>query len=73
MWQRRSSAASSDTDTRGKTYELGGPSVYTFKELMQMMLREIDRKRLLVPVPFFAAYVKAFFLQLRRSSASRRC
>jgi len=53
-----------DTDTHGKTYELGGPSIYTFKELMQMMLREIDRERLLVPVPFFAAYVKAFFLQL---------
>ena len=38
--------------TRGRTFELGGPSVYTFKELMQLMLREICRKRALVPVPF---------------------
>jgi NADH dehydrogenase len=53
-----------NTDTRGKTYELGGPSVYSFKQLMQIMLHETGRKRLLVPVPFFLAYVKAFFLQL---------
>jgi NADH dehydrogenase len=53
-----------NTDTRGKTYELGGPCVYTFKQLMQIMLHETGRKRLLVPVPFFAAYLKAFFLQL---------
>ena len=29
-------------------------TVYTFKELMQIMLRETGRKRLLVPVPFCA-------------------
>jgi NADH dehydrogenase len=53
-----------DVGTRGKTYELGGPSIYTFKQLMQIVLHETGRKRLLMPVPFFAAYVKAFFLQL---------
>jgi NADH dehydrogenase len=53
-----------DTATRGKTYELGGPRVYSFKELMQIMLREIGRKRLLVPLPFFIARIKAFFLQM---------
>jgi NADH dehydrogenase len=53
-----------DADTRGKTYELGGPSTYSFKQLMQIMLHETGRRRLLVPVPFFLAYVKAFFLQL---------
>ena len=47
----------------GKTYELGGPNVYTFKELMQILLHEIARKRLLVPVPFPLAALKAFFLQ----------
>ena len=37
----------------GKTFELGGPRVYTFKELMELMLHEIRRKhRLLLPVPF---------------------
>ncbi len=53
----------SDPATRGKTYELGGPTVYSFKELMQVVLRETGRRRLLVPIPFFAASVKAFFLQ----------
>jgi NADH dehydrogenase len=53
-----------DSATRGKTYELGGPSIYSFKQLMQIMLHETGRRRLLVPVPFFLAYVKAFFLQL---------
>ena len=53
-----------DTATRGKTYELGGPEVYSFKEMMQIMLREIGRKRLLVPLPFFVASMKAFFLQI---------
>ncbi len=38
-----------------KTYELGGPRSYTFKELMQFMLETIDRKRFLVPVPWAAA------------------
>ena len=52
-----------DTSTRGKTYEIGGPTVYSFKALMQVVLAETGRKRLLVPVPFFAAKIKAFFLQ----------
>jgi len=41
--------------TDGKTYELGGPRQYSFKELMALMLEVIDKKRLLVPVPWFAA------------------
>ncbi len=47
----------------GTIYELGGPDVRTFKELMQFVLRTIERKRLLVPLPFFAAKLKAMFLQ----------
>lgn len=37
---------------RGQVFELGGPSVYTFRELMAYILKTIDRKRLLIPVPF---------------------
>ncbi len=48
----------------GRTYELGGPTVYSFKELLQLILRETGRRRLLVPVPFFLAMVKAAFLQI---------
>ncbi len=47
----------------GTVYELGGPEVRTFKELMQFMLATIERRRLLVPLPFFAAKFKAMFLQ----------
>ncbi|MFT3726069.1 MAG: complex I NDUFA9 subunit family protein [Hyphomonadaceae bacterium] len=35
----------------GKTFELGGPRTYTMKELLQYITREIDRPRMLVPVP----------------------
>lgn len=39
----------------GKTFELGGPRVYTFRELMEEILRVTERKRLLVPLPLAAA------------------
>ncbi len=41
--------------TNGTTYELGGPQTYTFKELLQFTLKAIDKRRLLLPVPWFAA------------------
>jgi uncharacterized protein YbjT (DUF2867 family) len=47
----------------GAPYELGGPAVRTFKELMQFLLNIIERRRLLLPVPFELAKVPAFFLQ----------
>jgi len=47
--------AALDPDTAGRDYELGGPGVYTFKALMTLLLREIGRRRLLVPIPFPAA------------------
>ena len=49
---------------RGKTYELGGPMTYSFKQLMQIVCRETGRKRLLVPLPFGLALFKSFFLQM---------
>jgi len=36
----------------GLTYELGGPGIFSFKSLMQLMLKEIGRQRILAPVPF---------------------
>lgn len=47
----------------GTIYELGGPDVRTFRELMEYILATIERKRLLVPLPFFAARFQAQFLQ----------
>jgi uncharacterized protein YbjT (DUF2867 family) len=52
-----------DPSTRGRTYELGGPRVYSFKELMQIVLRETCRRRLLVPLPFSIATLQSLFLQ----------
>ncbi len=46
--------------TTGKTYELGGPNTYTFKELLQFILDTIDKKRFLAPVPWFAASIMGF-------------
>jgi NADH dehydrogenase len=40
---------------RGRVFELGGPNVYTFKHLLQFTLQTIERRRVLAPLPFFAA------------------
>ncbi len=50
-------------DAKGKTYELAGPRIYSFAELMTLMLSEIGRKRLLVPLPFFIADIMGAVLQ----------
>jgi NADH dehydrogenase len=36
----------------GKTYELGGRDVLSFRECMETMLAVVDRKRLFLPLPF---------------------
>jgi uncharacterized protein YbjT (DUF2867 family) len=47
----------------GAIYELGGPDVRTFKELMEFTLATIQRRRLLVPVPFSVLKLQAALLQ----------
>ena len=41
-----------DPDCAGRTYELGGPGVFTFRELMAFVLRETGKARLLLPLPW---------------------
>lgn len=41
----------------GQTFELGGPAIYSFKDLLRLILRETGRNRLLVPMPFFIARI----------------
>jgi NADH dehydrogenase len=41
-----------DTAAAGQTFELAGPSVYTFRELMELVRRETGRNPALVPVPW---------------------
>ena len=43
------------TDAAGRTFELGGPEVWSFKQIFEYILRETGRRRLLAPLPFFAA------------------
>jgi NADH dehydrogenase len=54
-------AALERPEAAGKTYELGGPVVQSFHELMERLLAEIGRRRLLVPLPFGLASLMAFF------------
>jgi NADH dehydrogenase len=48
-----------DPATAGRTYELAGPIVYTLRELVQMTLQLVERRRPLLPVPFAVAKVQA--------------
>ena len=57
-------AALERPEAPGKTYELGGPQILTLKELFELLLKEIGRKRLLLPMPFGLAFLFAFFQEL---------
>ena len=53
-----------DGKTRpGTIYELGGPDVRTFRELMEFVLATTERRRLLVPVPYAWMQLQALYLQ----------
>ncbi len=53
-----------DPATAGRTYELGGPRVYTLRGLTELLLEEIRRKRLLIDLPFGLASLQARLLSL---------
>lgn len=61
-------AAVADMGVEGRAapgiYELGGPDVNTFRELMQQMLQVIRRRRLIVNIPFWMASVMAGVMEL---------
>jgi len=48
----------------GRTYELGGPKIYTFRQLMELMLAEIKRHRHFIDLPFGLASLQARLLSL---------
>ena len=52
-----------DARHRGQAFELGGPSSYSFKEIMEIVLAETGRRRLLGPVPLGLASFYAWFLE----------
>ena len=57
-------AAIDRPETRGRIYELGGPEVMSFRQLMEFVLATTERRRLLVPIPFGLARFQATLLQL---------
>lgn len=44
-------------EASGKTFELGGPEAFSFKQLLEFTLETIGRKRLLIPVPWTVAKI----------------
>jgi uncharacterized protein YbjT (DUF2867 family) len=51
-------------ETAGKTYEFGGPQVYSFKALLELLLTTLNRQRVLIPIPFALAEMQAGLLEL---------
>ena len=52
------------SDTVGRTYEFGGPQVYSFKALLELLLSALNRQRILLPIPFALAEMQAGLLEL---------
>ncbi len=50
-------------DVASGTYELGGPRVASFRECLELMLRVIRRRRLLLDIPMPLARLKAWALE----------
>lgn len=48
-----------DPSSRGHLYELGGPRVYSYKELAQLVAGHIGKRRLYLPLPFFLWHLMA--------------
>jgi uncharacterized protein YbjT (DUF2867 family) len=47
----------------GAIYELGGPEIMTFRQILEYILKETGRSRPLIPLPFSLAKMQASFLQ----------
>lgn len=45
-------AALERPDSAGRVFELGGARAYSYREILRAVLRELGRRRLLMPVPF---------------------
>jgi len=57
-------AALASREAQGQVYELGGPQVFTFKELMRYILKQTRRRRLLLPIPWWLARIQGAVLGL---------
>ncbi len=55
------SIASNHFNAVGKTYELGGPNTYSFRQIYDFLNETIQRKRFSLPLPFFVATILGHF------------
>ena len=60
-------AALDRDESKGKIYDLGGPETLSFRQIYERLFAHTGRARMLVPVPFGIAKVKAAFLSLMPS------
>ena len=51
-------------DIDAKIVECMGPETLTFKQILEKLLRSIEKKRILIPVPLFFAKISAKFFEL---------
>jgi NADH dehydrogenase len=56
-------AALADPAAAGRIFELGGPRIWTFRELLAWILKETNRRRLLLPIPAALASLQASLLE----------
>lgn len=47
-----------------KVFELGGPGIYTFRELLEYMLQNLQMKKTILPIPFFIASLMGLGFQI---------
>lgn len=52
-----------DDSQAGKTFELGGPEVYSLREIMQQVVHHTRHKRPVLPMPMWMAKIQAAVLQ----------
>lgn len=60
-------AALGNEDAAGKTYEIGGPKAYTFRELLEFVNRVAEQNVPMITIPIQMAYFQAFFLGMMPS------
>ena len=61
-----------ERDCSGRTFELGGPRAYSFEELMRVMLETIERRRLLISLPWgLAGFMGSIFQRMPNAPLTR--
>ena len=53
-----------NTQTYGKTYELGGPQIYTLKQIVQLVMRILGKQRMIIGLNQSLSMAQAFMLEL---------